>query len=141
MAYRCEAHSWQSLFKLPGAETTAEGFADASTAIVAKKASRFGNAPERLVHDQPVAVRVDQYPMISEPRPQEEIRDDDGGNRVVDAGENDNHVLLFALEFKVEGQVHRPDPGDELLIPAGGLHSARNIGTTTAHWLYGYGQR
>jgi hypothetical protein len=26
----------------------------------------------------------------------------------------------------------------ELLIPAGTIHSARNIGKTTARWLYGY---
>jgi quercetin dioxygenase-like cupin family protein len=42
------------------------------------------------------------------------------------------------MEFEVEGQVHHPQPGDELLIPAGAVHSARNIGNTTARWLYGY---
>jgi hypothetical protein len=31
-----------------------------------------------------------------------------------------------------------PQIGEELLIPAGADHSARNIGTTTARWLYGY---
>jgi len=34
--------------------------------------------------------------------------------------------------------VHHPKPNQELLIPAGAVHSARNIGSTTAHWLYGY---
>ena len=28
--------------------------------------------------------------------------------------------------------------GEELLIPAGAIHSARNIGANTALWLYGY---
>jgi hypothetical protein len=28
--------------------------------------------------------------------------------------------------------------GVELLIPAGAIHSARNIGATTARWLFGY---
>ena len=28
--------------------------------------------------------------------------------------------------------------GEELLIPARALHSARNVGSTTARWLYGY---
>ena len=47
-------------------------------------------------------------------------------------------VLEGHMEFEVEGQVHHPAPGDELLSPAGARHSARNIGTTTARWLYGY---
>jgi quercetin dioxygenase-like cupin family protein len=47
-------------------------------------------------------------------------------------------VLEGDMEFEVEGQVHHPQPGDELLIPAGAVHAARNIGTTTARWLYGY---
>jgi len=47
-------------------------------------------------------------------------------------------VLDGNMEFEVEGEAHHPTPGDELLIPAGAIHSARNIGTTIAHWLYGY---
>jgi quercetin dioxygenase-like cupin family protein len=47
-------------------------------------------------------------------------------------------VLEGQMEFEVEGVVHRPHIGEELLIPAGAIHSARNIGKTTAHWLYGY---
>jgi quercetin dioxygenase-like cupin family protein len=47
-------------------------------------------------------------------------------------------VLEGQMEFEVVGQMHHPVPGDELLIPAGAQHSARNIGTTTARWLYGY---
>jgi mannose-6-phosphate isomerase-like protein (cupin superfamily) len=32
-------------------------------------------------------------------------------------------VLEGDMEFEVEGQVHHPGPGDELLIPAGAVHS------------------
>jgi quercetin dioxygenase-like cupin family protein len=47
-------------------------------------------------------------------------------------------VLEGTMEFEVEGHVHRPSVGDELLIPARSVHSARNIGNTTARWLFGY---
>ena len=47
-------------------------------------------------------------------------------------------VLEGAMEFEVAGQVHHPQIGKELLIPAGARHSARNVGGTTARWLYGY---
>ena len=47
-------------------------------------------------------------------------------------------VLAGEMEFEVEGEVHHPQPGEELLIPAGAVHSARNVGSTTARWLYGY---
>ena len=47
-------------------------------------------------------------------------------------------VLEGEMEFEVEGNVHHPQPGEELLIPAGAVHSAGNVGRTTAKWLYGY---
>ncbi len=47
-------------------------------------------------------------------------------------------VLEGAMEFEVEGRVIRPALGEELLIQAGARHSARNVGDTTARWLYGY---
>lgn len=47
-------------------------------------------------------------------------------------------VLSGKVEFEIEGEVHRPAPDEELFIPAGALHSVRNIGGTTARWLYGY---
>jgi quercetin dioxygenase-like cupin family protein len=47
-------------------------------------------------------------------------------------------VLEGRVEFEVGGKVYHPCTGEELLIPAGAVHSARNIGTTTARWLYGY---
>jgi mannose-6-phosphate isomerase-like protein (cupin superfamily) len=49
-------------------------------------------------------------------------------------------VLEGNMEFEISGRVCHPVIGQELLISAGALHSARNIGTTTARWLYGYGQ-
>jgi quercetin dioxygenase-like cupin family protein len=50
-------------------------------------------------------------------------------------------VLEGAMEFEVAGVVYRPKIGEELLIPAGAVHSARNVGGTTARWLYGYRRR
>lgn len=49
-------------------------------------------------------------------------------------------VLEGEMEVEIAGQVKHPKIGEELLIPAGAIHSARNIGKTTAHWLYGYKQ-
>lgn len=45
------------------------------------------------------------------------------------------------MEFEIEGERHRPGIGEELFIPAGARHSARNVGATTARWLYGYRER
>ncbi len=42
------------------------------------------------------------------------------------------------LEVEIGGEIHHPRPGEELFIPAGVLHSVRNIGGVTARWLYGY---
>jgi quercetin dioxygenase-like cupin family protein len=47
-------------------------------------------------------------------------------------------VLEGEMEFEIAGQVYHPEIGKEILIPAGAIHSARNIGATTAEWLYGY---
>ena len=47
-------------------------------------------------------------------------------------------VLEGQMEFEIRGQVQHPQLGEELLIPAGAVHSARNIGSATARWLYGY---
>ncbi len=50
--------------------------------------------------------------------------------------------LVMPVEGRIElefgGQVHRPGPGEEILIPAGAVHTVRNVGGTTARWLYGY---
>jgi quercetin dioxygenase-like cupin family protein len=50
-------------------------------------------------------------------------------------------VLEGRMEFEVEGRKLQPRVGEELLIPAGAAHSARNLGDTTARWLYGYRAR
>jgi quercetin dioxygenase-like cupin family protein len=47
-------------------------------------------------------------------------------------------VLEGQMEYEVAGEVHRPQVGEQLLIPAGTVHSARNVAKTTACWLYGY---
>jgi mannose-6-phosphate isomerase-like protein (cupin superfamily) len=47
-------------------------------------------------------------------------------------------VLEGEMEFEDAGRVCHPEIGEELLIPAGVVHSARNIGEITARWLYGY---
>ena len=47
-------------------------------------------------------------------------------------------VLEGEMEFEIEGRVHHPKIGEELLIPAQAIHSARNIGKTTSRWLFGY---
>jgi quercetin dioxygenase-like cupin family protein len=47
-------------------------------------------------------------------------------------------VLEGEMEFEVAGQVHHPRIGEELLIPAGAVHSPRNVGRATARWLFGY---
>jgi mannose-6-phosphate isomerase-like protein (cupin superfamily) len=47
-------------------------------------------------------------------------------------------VLEGETEFEIDGRRLRPAVGEELLIPARSVHSARNVGSTTARWLYGY---
>jgi mannose-6-phosphate isomerase-like protein (cupin superfamily) len=49
-------------------------------------------------------------------------------------------VLEGKMEFEVAGLRCHPQIGEEILIPAGTVHSARNIGATTARWLYGYNE-
>jgi mannose-6-phosphate isomerase-like protein (cupin superfamily) len=47
-------------------------------------------------------------------------------------------ILEGEVEFEIGEQVLRPSVGQELYIPAGVLHSVRNVGKTTSRWLYGY---
>jgi quercetin dioxygenase-like cupin family protein len=47
-------------------------------------------------------------------------------------------VLEGEMEFEIAGQFCHPEIGEEILISSGAVHSARNIGATTARWLYGY---
>lgn len=44
------------------------------------------------------------------------------------------------LELEMQGRTFRARPGEEVLIPARERHSVRNVGGTTARWLYGYKQ-
>ncbi len=47
-------------------------------------------------------------------------------------------VIQGEVEFEVDGRVHRPGPGEELLIRARARHSVRNVGAGQSRWLYGY---
>lgn len=47
-------------------------------------------------------------------------------------------VIEGEMEFEVEGEVTHPQPGEEVFIPAKAVHSARNIGNSTARCLFGY---
>lgn len=47
-------------------------------------------------------------------------------------------VLEGKLEFEINGRISCPEIGEEIFIPAGAVHSVRNIGDATARWLYGY---
>jgi hypothetical protein len=50
-------------------------------------------------------------------------------------------TTIFRLAAVRSGVLHRPQVGEELLIPAGAVHPARNVGKTTARWLYEYKRR
>lgn len=47
-------------------------------------------------------------------------------------------VLEGNIEIEIEGKVSRPQFGEEIFIPAGSLHSVRNLGSRPSKWLYGY---
>jgi uncharacterized cupin superfamily protein len=47
-------------------------------------------------------------------------------------------VLEGEMEFEIAGKIQHPRIGEELLNPAGRIHSVRNISKRTARWLYGY---
>jgi quercetin dioxygenase-like cupin family protein len=47
-------------------------------------------------------------------------------------------VVEGDVEFEIDGQVHRPPPGQELFIPARARHTVRNLGRGESRWLYGY---
>ena len=42
------------------------------------------------------------------------------------------------LELEFGGRCVRPEPGEEILIPAGVSHTVRNFGGTSVKWLVGY---
>ncbi|MCS6858159.1 MAG: cupin domain-containing protein [Sandaracinaceae bacterium] len=47
-------------------------------------------------------------------------------------------VIEGEVEFEFDGVVHRPKPGEVLIIPAGKVHTVRNVGSGLARWYYGY---
>ena len=47
-------------------------------------------------------------------------------------------VVEGRLEMVVSGDTMTLEPGDEVFIPKGALHSVRNIHDDTSVWLYGY---
>jgi quercetin dioxygenase-like cupin family protein len=56
---------------------------------------------------------------------------------------DDDELLMLVvgeLELEIDGRPIKPAIGDEILIPAGALHTVRNVGGTTARWLYAYGR-
>jgi mannose-6-phosphate isomerase-like protein (cupin superfamily) len=52
----------------------------------------------------------------------------------------DEVVMLMEgeLEMEMQGRRFRPEIGEEVFIPANVSHTVRNVGGTTARWLYGY---
>ena len=52
----------------------------------------------------------------------------------------DEVVMLVEgeLELRFGGRTICPQPGEEVLIPAGTAHTVANIGKRTNRWLYGY---
>ncbi len=47
-------------------------------------------------------------------------------------------VLEGEVELEMKGRKFRPKIGEEILIPAGVLHTVRNVGDRTSRWLYAY---
>ena len=47
-------------------------------------------------------------------------------------------VVEGEMELEIQGRAFRPAIGEEVLIPAGVVHTVRNMGPTTARWIYGY---
>ena len=47
-------------------------------------------------------------------------------------------VVEGRLEMEVAGETVVAEPGDEVFIPRGAVHSVRNIHHGTTRWLFGY---
>jgi mannose-6-phosphate isomerase-like protein (cupin superfamily) len=54
--------------------------------------------------------------------------------------DTDELVLLLDGQVTIEiaGRILRLDAGKEVMLPAGVRHTVRNVGGTSARWLYGY---
>ncbi|NQW00201.1 MAG: cupin domain-containing protein [Rhodospirillales bacterium] len=47
-------------------------------------------------------------------------------------------VLEGRLEMEVSGEIVDMQPGDEVFIPRGAIHSVRNRHSGTSRWAFGY---
>ncbi len=47
-------------------------------------------------------------------------------------------ALSGELELELDGERFRPSPGKEFHIPSGKSYIIRNVGGTTARWVYGH---
>ena len=47
-------------------------------------------------------------------------------------------VVQGEMELEMQGPTIRCEIGKEILIPAGVVHTVRNVGKTSSQWLYGY---
>lgn len=47
-------------------------------------------------------------------------------------------VVAGKLRLTIGGKEIIAEPGDEVFIPRGAIHSVRNVASSTTHWLYGY---
>ena len=45
------------------------------------------------------------------------------------------------IEITIQGNTVRPKLGEEVYIPAGAMHTVRNVGSTHSRWYYGYRQK
>ena len=54
--------------------------------------------------------------------------------------DTDELVLLLDGQVTIEiaGRILRIEVGQEVMLPAGVRHTVRNVGGTSARWLYGY---
>jgi len=56
----------------------------------------------------------------------------------------DDELLMLqegTIEVTFQGSTIRPQVGEEIYIPAGAMHTVRNVGNTHSRWLYGYRQK
>ena len=47
-------------------------------------------------------------------------------------------VVNGQLQMTIQGQQWVLEPGDEIFIPRGAIHTMKNTYTTTINWFYGY---
>ena len=47
-------------------------------------------------------------------------------------------VIEGSVELTLASRTWHPEPGEEVLIPAGEKHTVRNSGTEWSKWYYGY---